>query len=311
MGRLKLTNDNLCGVWPALITPWTADYRIDEDLLIAEIHLLAQAGVHGTYTGGTTGEFYAQDDGTFAQLTRITCQEAEKAGLPIQIGCTALSTRIAQNRASFAIDCGASGIQFALPFWMPPDEQETLQFVSDLASAAGPIPLVLYQTMRAKRRIDPPLLGKMCREIPTLIGMKDPGSDHETLKKIVADAPNLAIFGTDVDLLERMRLGGSGTYSSVAGLNARLMLGIYNHCARGEFDHAEPLQDAVRQLMHEVLHPMSESEGLVDSALDRIQREVGGGKVGLRSQKPYRSATPAHVEQVRSWCRQHAPALLQ
>jgi dihydrodipicolinate synthase/N-acetylneuraminate lyase len=310
MVRLSLTNENLRGVWPALITPWTADERIDEGLLVGEIQSLAQAGVHGTYTGGTTGEFYAQDDGIFAQLTKTTCREAEKAGLLIQIGCTALSTRTAQNRARFAIDCGASGIQFALPFWMPLDEQETLQFVSDLASAAGTMPLVLYQTMRAKRRIDPPLLGKICREIPTLIGMKDPSSDHETLKRIVADAPDLAVFGTDVDLLERMRLGGSGTYSSVAGLNAGLMLGIYNHCARGEFDQAEPLQDAVRRLMHEVLHPMSESEGLVDSALDRIQRELGGGKVGLRSQKPYRAATSAHVEQVRSWCKQHAPALL-
>ena len=310
MARQSLTRESLRGVWPALITPWTADDRIDEDLLVSEIHSLAQAGLHGTYTGGTTGEFYAQDDATFAQLTKITCREAEKAGLLIQIGCTALSTRIAQNRARFAIDCGASGIQFALPFWMPLDEQETLQFVGDLASAAGSVPLVLYQTIRAKRRIDPPLLGKLCREVPTLIGMKDPGSDHETLKKIVADAPNLAIFGTDVDLLERMQLGGSGTYSSVAGLNARLMLGIYNHCARGEFDQAEPLQNAVRRLMHELLHPMSKSDGLVDSALDRIQREVGGGRVGLRSQRPYRPATPAHVERVRSWCEQHRTALL-
>ena len=246
----------------------------------------------------------------FEQLTKITCREADRARLPVQIGCTALSTRIAQNRARFAIDCGANAIQFALPFWMPLDERETAQFVHDLAAAAGSTPLVLYQTMRAKRRIDPPFLGKLCEDIPTLIGMKDPGSDHETLKKIVADAPRLAVFGTDVDLLERMRLGGLGTYSSVAGLNSGLMLSIYRHCSRDEFELAEPLQDAVRRLMHEVLHPMSESEGLVDSALDRIQREVGGGNLGLRSQPPYRSATPAHVVQVRDWCRVHAPMLL-
>ena len=311
MNQPKLTRSNLQGVWPALITPWTDDDRIDEARLSAEIADVAAAGVHGTYTGGTTGEFYAQDDATFDHLTELACREAHRAGLPIQIGCTALSTRAVQRRVRIAFACKADAIQLALPFWLPLNDQEVIRFFGDVAQAAQGTPLVLYQTTRAKRRIDPPFLGELCRTIPTLIGMKDTGSDHETLQRIFADAPDLAVFGTDIDLLERMRLGARGTYSSVAGLNATLMLAIHRHCADGQFDLAKPLQDAVRRLMHEVLHPIGHEAGLMDSALDRVQRIVGGGNVGLRCQLPYRSATQAHIERVREWCRREAPILLE
>lgn len=307
---MNLSRDKLHGIWPALITPWTTDFQIDERRLDEEIQYFAEAGVHGTYTGGTTGEFYAQDDTTFIKLTKAACDSAQSANLPIQIGCTGLSTRISQNRIKIALDFGANAIQFALPFWLPLDDGETIQFIGDLVAAAGETPLILYQTTRSKRRIDPPLIGQICREFPTFIGMKDPGCSLELLPKIVADAPALAVFGTDVDLLERIRLGGTGTYSSVAGLNAKVMLAIYRHASRGDFHLAEPLQDAVRRLMREVLHPMSESEGLHDSALDRIQREVGGGRAGLLSQPPYRSASPNHVATVRAWCQRNAPVLL-
>jgi dihydrodipicolinate synthase/N-acetylneuraminate lyase len=308
--KRRLNRETLKGVWPALLTPWTDDDRVDESKLVAEIECFFRAGVHGTYTGGTTGEFYAQDDAIFLQLTTIACREAHRVGLPIQIGCTALCTRTVQNRVRIALDHGADAIQLALPFWLALSDQEVIDFVDDVADAAGSTPLILYQTMRAKRRVDPPLIGKLTREVPTFIGTKDTGCDYETLQNIRADAPDLAVFGTDVDLLERMRLGTRGTYSSVAGLNARLMLAIYGHCAEGRFDSAEPFQNAVRRLMHEVLHLIGAQDGLLDSALDRVQRIVGGGDVGLRCRSPYRSAGLSHVAQVRSWCEREAPLLL-
>jgi dihydrodipicolinate synthase/N-acetylneuraminate lyase len=306
-----LSRSTLCGVWPALLTPWNHDNTVDPSRVAAEIEHFAATGVHGTYTGGTAGEFYAQDDATFNQLTRIACIDAHRNGLPIQVGCTALNTQAVQRRIVVALENSADAIQLALPFWLALSDQEVVDFFGDITRTAGDTPVVLYQTMRAKRRVDPPLIGQIAREFPTFIGLKDTGSSCELLGDILQDAPGLAVFGTDVDLLDRMRHGGRGTYSSVAGLNAGVMLSIYDYCAAGKFDLAEPFQNAVRRLMHELLHPLGVSDGLMDSALDRLQRMAGGGRVGLRCQKPYRSASEIHLQQLVEWCRRETPILLE
>jgi len=50
--------------------------------------------VHGIYTGGSSGRFYAQDDRTFERITAVACRGEHAIGVPVEIGCTALSTRV-------------------------------------------------------------------------------------------------------------------------------------------------------------------------------------------------------------------------
>jgi hypothetical protein len=107
-----------------------------------------------------------------------------------------------------------------------------------------------------------------------------------------------------------MRAGGRGTCSSVTGLNARWIVALYQACAAGNWGQAAELEAPVARLMREALIPMVREDGLMDSAVDRAQRIVGGGDIGLACQGPYRSATPDHVRRLREWCAAHAPQLL-
>lgn len=305
-----LTHDNLTGVWPALLLPWTDDDRLDEPRFREEIRGYRNTGVSGIYTAGTTGEFYALDDDTFQQVTRIACAERHALGLPVQIGCTALSTRTVCQRIEVARDAGADGVQVALPFWLTLKDDEVLTFFEAISRAARETPIILYQTMRAKRRIDPPLLAELADRVPSLIGMKDTGCSIEQLKAMTEAVPDLAIFGSEHDLLPKMQAGGRGTYSSVALLNPAFVVNLYEHCAAGRFDEAAPLQQTLLHYMTELLYPLVHDEGLMDSAVDRLQRIAGGIDVGLRCQPPYRSATPQHLEQLQNWCRQNTPELL-
>lgn len=310
MSRPRLTAGSLRGVWAALLTPWDDDDGVDESRLAAEVRAFAASGIHGVYTGGTAGEFYAQDDGTFRRVTEIVCDEGRRLGIPVQIGCSALSTRTTCQRVLGARRAGADAAQLAIPFWLMLSDEEVLDFFRAVADAADGLPLVLYQTMRAKRRIDPPLLGRLCREVPTLIGVKDTTADLETFDAMRRDAPGLSIFGADCDLIGRARRGGMGTYSSLVGLNPRAMLDYWEACGRGRFDEATRWEERFQALMRDVLRPMVRDEGLFDSAVDRVQRVAGGGACGLRCAGPYRSATPGHVSRLIAWCHRHAPGLI-
>ena len=305
---IRLSRQNLDGVWAALIVPWTED-RLDEARFAAECRSYGETGVAGIYTGGTTGEFYAQDDDTFARITRIACESGHAVSLPVQIGCTALSTRTARLRIRVALQSGADAIQIAYPFWLELKFDEVLSFFRGIAEEAGATPLVLYHTSRCKRKLQPDEVGKLAREVPTFIGMKDTGCDVPTLKAMLAEVPELAIFGGE-DFFERVPAGGRGGYCSISGLNARFIARYYELCRAGNLDGAKPYAEAVRRVLDEVLLPMVRDEGLWDSAVDRVMRVAGGGDVGLACQGPYRSATPAHVERLRDWCLSNAPELL-
>lgn len=305
-----LTRKTLNGVWHALIVPWTNDDQVDEPRFAKEIQSFANTGIHGIYTGGTTGEFYAQDDESYAIITRIACREGHAIGLPVQIGATALSTRTAKQRIEIALEYGADGIQIAYPFWLELQPDEALNFFKEIAKAAGDCPIIIYHTGRCKRKLSPEGIGAIARQVPTFIGMKDTGCDIPTLRAMLKLAPDLAIFGGE-DFLERMPAGGRGGYCSVTGLNAKYVVEYYNLCAEGKFEQAKGPAQIIKRLLDEALLPLNRNDGLWDSAIDRIQRVVGGGDVGLRCQGPYRSGTPQQAEAVRQWCRENAPQLLR
>jgi dihydrodipicolinate synthase/N-acetylneuraminate lyase len=305
----RLTGETLRGVWAALILPWTDDDRLDEARFIAEIEAYRDTGIHGVYTGGTTGEFYAQDDETFRRVAEIACRQGHAIGLPAQIGVTALSTRIVRQRVRYAIQQGADGLQIALPFWLELSDDETRDFMRAVADEAGDTPLILYQTMRAKKKLGPAMLARLVQCVPSVIGCKDTGCTLDELREYVAAAPSVAIFGGEHDLVDRIQVGGRGTYSSIVGLNARRVVAMYELALAGQLENAATIQSELRRYTFELLVPMVR-EGLWDSAVDRIQRVAGGVDVGLHCQGPYRSAVPEHVERLKAWCRVNAPSLL-
>lgn len=306
---VPLTRQTLSGVWPALIVPWTDDDEIDAGLLAHEVRSYAGTGVSGVYTGGTTGEFYAQDDRTFEEITRIVCDEAHTCNLPVQIGASALSTLTVRRRIRTAIEAEADGLQVALPSWLELKDDEVKRFVHEIADEAEGTPIILYLTSRSKRKIGPELLGELAAEIPTFIGTKDTGADVEGVKAMLREAPDLAIFGGE-DFFERIPAGGKGGYCSITGFNVAKVVELYTLCAAGRLEEAQPLAKSLDRFLHEALIPLVRDEGLWDSAVDRIQRVAGGGTVGLRCQSPYRSGTEAHVRGVLDWCRANTPELL-
>jgi len=306
-----LNRQTLNGIWHALIVPWTASDELDEARFAKEIQSYRDTGLHGMYTGGTTGEFYAMDDDTFERVTAIACEQSHNLGLPIQIGCTTLSTRTARQRIRIALKHGADGIQIAWPFWLEMRPVEIIQFIRDMADEAGDMPLIVYHTLRTKCKLNPQQIGELANEVPTFIGMKDTGCDLDTLKAMVDAAPDIAIFGGDHDLIKRLPIGGRGGYCSVTGLNAKLVTTIYELVKVGRLEEAAPLQEAVSQLVMGQLVPMVTERGLMDSALDRLMRTIGGGDVGLQCQKPYESCTENDVLVIRQWCEENAPVLLQ
>lgn len=301
----------LSGVWAGLPVPWNESMGIDEEAAAADVRACCRAGVHGVYTGGTTGEFYAQDDDTFRRLVELVVTSATPTATPVQAGCTALSTRWVRRRIEIAAQAGVDGIQVALPFWLRLSDEEVVAFFRDVARAAGNLPLVLYDTDRAKRRVGVELFRRIREVAPTLMGCKFTGGDVEALRPLVEALPEVSFFVGEHILPDAMRIGARGSCSSLVYLNPAFMLEYYRLCAAGEWDRVAPMQSDIVRLFTEGIRPLKD-RGLMDSAIDRVfGRVLGFLRCGLRCQPPYVHATETDLDALRNWMKSNAPMLLE
>jgi len=104
----------------------------------------------------------------------LTVTLARAAGVPFQIGISQSNPRVARDRAARVRALGASALQFTLPDWWPPGDDEVMRLAGGLATVADGTPLVLYNPPHAKRRLTLPEIAALRASVPALVGAKLP-----------------------------------------------------------------------------------------------------------------------------------------
>ena len=126
-----LTKEQLQGMWVSVPTEWNQDGEFDEKIFRKTTAMLIEAGAHGLYTTGTTGEFYAIDFEEYKMVTDVFLDEV--AGkVPIQIGANWFNTRDTIKRVRYARDKGADAVQICFPGWITMTTEQYDQFFVDV-----------------------------------------------------------------------------------------------------------------------------------------------------------------------------------
>ncbi len=304
----------LHGVWAAQPIAWDDREQFDPAAYESDIAYLCSAGIHGIYSGGSTGEFYALDFDDFVATNTVMLRTAAAAGVPVQVGVTALGTREVERRSRWAADHGAAGVQVALPSWLRLGDDEVVDFLEDVGRAAGASYVVHYDTMRAKRTMSPEMIRKAKDVAPNFIGSKYLVGDVDSMRQVLELVSDFAIFTGEDGLWEATKAGARGTYSSLVMTNPALMLELYEACAAGNETVASTLTERFSRFVQEAILPLAPDDdkaGYWDSGLDRLQAMLNPNmRCGLRCQRPYASPTQADLDGVRSWIEDHDPELL-
>ena len=130
------------GVFPAMLTPMTADENVDHSKLESLTHYLIEAGVHGLIPLGSTGEFYAlaREERTAVLKTVV---QAAGGRVPVVAGVNAGATREVVQYSREAEALGAAGLLVAPPYYSLPRPDEILEHMRLVDRAVG-IPIMLY-----------------------------------------------------------------------------------------------------------------------------------------------------------------------
>lgn len=287
-----LTKEKLRGVWAPVPATWDDAGEFDDETFGENTARLCAAGVHGVYTTGTTGEFYAFSLDEFRRMIKVFAEASRGTGVPTQAGCTAFDTRDCIRRAEIAAEYGIDGVQVALPPWVPLTDDEVVRFFSDVSEVG--LPITHYNVAHSGRMVGSNLYRRIVAEVPALIGDKLATDALWFLTDVITGVPELVHGTGDWHMVPYAMLGAQSFYSLFIIVNPRLVLGWYDLCKRGEWDKALEIQKKVYRLTAEV-EPIVQAGGWTDMSGDKAWGELSGFLKGSRSVRPPYTTLPDEV----------------
>jgi dihydrodipicolinate synthase/N-acetylneuraminate lyase len=307
-----LNRQNFIGPWAGLPVTWTEDDKFDEPTYREDVERCCRAGVPGVYTGGTSGEFYAQEWSDFERVTSATIEVCHAHGKPAMIGCTATSTRGARRRAAFAAQVGADAIQVALPFWMEVADDQVLPFFAAAVEASDGLPLSIYETRRAKKVLTLDQHREIHGALPQYTMVK---SNNGTIGDTTEGCRELSYF-VNVFVGEHRwaELGPHGARGGCSSLIYWAPAAVLRSWKRMRDRQWSELQADCRQIesLFQALFATFGSRGFTDSAYDRLGGLASGFlRTSLRCQPPYPSPNEDDLEKMRELLRRHVPEFLE
>ena len=214
------------GTAPALVTPFTADDRIDEAAFRSLIDFQIEgspfqgedyAGVEALVVLGTTGENPTVTPDERRQLVDLALEHT--AGrVPVVVGTGTNSTAQSVEFSVQAARAGADGLLVVGPYYNKPTPDGVVGHVAAIADATD-CPIILYNVPgRTGSNLTAPTSLRVIDEVPSVVGVKEASGDLNQIADLIAGAPEgVAVYSGDDDLaFPTVALGGDGLISVIA-----------------------------------------------------------------------------------------------
>lgn len=211
------------GLLTAMVTPFGADGRVDEDAAVAlGRHLLAN-GSDGLVIAGSTGEAATLSDDEHIGLIELMAREVG-GECPVVAGAGSNDTRHAIELSERSIAAGADAILSVTGYYNKPNARGVRRHFEAVASAvAGQLPIIVYNIpSRTGINLPPDLLAEL-GQLEGIEAVKQSNNDE------LGPIDGLAVLaGNDDALARNLDLGLAGgicVASHVAGPRMKAMFG--------------------------------------------------------------------------------------
>jgi 4-hydroxy-tetrahydrodipicolinate synthase len=261
------------GIIPAMVTPLTADDRINEKSLRRLTNYLIEGGVHGLFAVGSQGEFWALDSDEKQRVIEVVVDEA-RGRVPVYAGTGATTTRDATKLARIAEKAGAAALSVITPYFITPNQKELIDYYTAIAEATS-LPVLLYNNPdRTRVNISVDTVVKLA-EIENIVGMKDSSGDLQlTAEYIRATGDDFhVLMGRDTLIYGALCYGAKGSIAASANVKPEVPVEIYEAFMRGDLKASLAAQRALAPLR--IGFALGTFPAVVKEAVNLIGIDVG------------------------------------
>ena len=226
------------GVFPAMITPFDEDGRIDHDALATEARWLEAAGVDGLVPVGSTGESATLSHAEHTEVVETVIDAVE--AIPVIAGTGSNSTREAVELSEAAAATGADGLLLISPYYNKPEPAGMQQHYERVADAVD-LPQIIYNVPgRTGRNIAVETTIELAQH-ENIVGLKAASGDLGRIGEVAErtrDFEFAVISGDDALTLPIMSVGGTGTISVAANVAPEGVCALVDAALAGDYETA-------------------------------------------------------------------------
>ncbi len=194
---------DLGAILTAMVTPFDAQERVDEEAAVNLMHHLADHGSDGLVVCGTTGEATTLSDDEHVAMIELAVREMGDR-LSIIAGAGSNDTRHAVHLTERCTAAGADAILSVTPYYNKPNRRGIARHYEEVAKATDK-PILLYNIpARTGTNMPPDLLAELA-QIEHIDGVKQANDDE------LQPIDGLEVYaGNDGTLARALDLGGPG-----------------------------------------------------------------------------------------------------
>ena len=164
------------GIVVPIVTPVDQEGRLNEKAYRGLVDYLAENGIHGVFPFGTTGEFYAYDQGFYNDLLALT-KDAVAGRMQIYAGANHITTKGAIKIARAVEQVGGiDALSVLTPMFVSQTQEEVYEYYRAVASETS-LPIIIYNNKpKTNVTVEPATIARLA-EIDNIVAAKDSTGD--------------------------------------------------------------------------------------------------------------------------------------
>lgn len=243
------------GVYPALLTPFTAEDTIDFALF--EKNLLAQveAGISGAIIAGSLGEASTLTTDEKFELVKAA-KGILPAGMPVVLCIAEQSTSVAIALAKGAEAVGADGLMVLPPMRYKADDEETVEYFKTIAESTSLSIMIYNNPVDYKIEVSLDMFAELAK-LPNIHAIKESTRDVSNVTRLFNRfGDRFKVFcGVDTLIMEEVMLGADGVVGGLIDAFPKETVAIFNLVKAGQYKEALSIYRWYLPLLELDIHP--------------------------------------------------------
>ena len=243
------------GIFPALVTPFTAEDSIDFDLFGKNLKAQIEAGISGIIVAGSLGEASTLTSAEKFELVKYA-KSVMPEGMPVVLCIAEQSTAVAVGIAKEAESVGADGLMVLPPMRYKADDDETVAYFTAIANASS-LPLMIYNNpVEYKIEVTLEMFEELAK-IPNIHAIKESTRDVSNVTRIFNRfGDRFKVFcGVDTLIMEEVMLGADGVVGGLVDAFPKETVAIFNLVKSGQYKEALAIYRWYLPLLELDIHP--------------------------------------------------------